>query len=117
MLDQKNAENLVEIARHPESNPSTRISACALIYKCSLLPANEVLSILQATVDDFRCKDGNRIKAYELMDKIDSSRSNETSLTPEQRKAVEQQLLSEYLDVETDASSREVQKPADIQEV
>ena len=69
MLDSKNSQLLVEIAQCKETVPSTRVSACSLIYKCSLLPASEVLSILEDTIGDYRCKDGVKVKALELMDK------------------------------------------------
>lgn len=110
MLDQKNSDLLVEIARNRDTAPTTRISACSLIYRASLLPASEVLGILQETIDDYRCKDGPKVKALDLMDKIDSSRSNETTLTSEQQSAIKEQLLAEYLDVETDTGSGKVQE-------
>ena len=68
----------MEIALCKETAPQR--SACSLIYKCSLLPASEVLSILEDTIGDYRCKDGNKVKALELMDKIDNSQSNEKSI-------------------------------------
>lgn len=117
MLDEKNAKLLVEIAQCRETAPSTRISACALIYKCSLLPASEVLSILEETIGDYRCKDGNKVKALDLMDKIDSSKSNEKSIESTDVAAVEKQLMEQYLDVPTHTSSGEVQEQAGVPEV
>ena len=93
MLDAKNAKLLVEIAQCKETTPSTRISACALIHKCSLLPASEVLTILEETIGDYRCKDGNKVRALDLMDKIDSSKSNDKSIEPTDIAAVEKQLM------------------------
>ncbi len=117
MLDAKNAKLLVEIALNSETVPSTRISACSLIYKCSLLPASEVLSILEDTIGDYRCKDGNKVKALELMDKIDNSQSNEKSIESTDVAAVEKQLMEQYLDVPTHTSSGEVQEQAGVPEV
>jgi len=117
MLDAKNAKLLVEIALNSETVPSTRISACSLIYKCSLLPASDVLSILENTIGDYRCKDGNKVKALELMDKIDSSKSNEKSIESTDVAAVEKQLMEQYLDVPTHTSSGEVQEQAGVPEV
>jgi hypothetical protein len=117
MLDAKNAKLLVEIALNSETVPSTRISACSLIYKCSLLPASDVLSILEDTIGDYRCKDGNKVKALELMDKIDSSKSNEKSIESTDVAAVEKQLMEQYLDVPTLTSSGEVQEQAGVPEV
>lgn len=117
MLDKKNSRLLVEIAQCKETTPSTRISACALIYKCSLLPASEVLSILEDTIGDYRCKDGNKVKALDLMDKIDNSQSNEKSIESTDVAAVEKQLMEQYLDVPTHTSSGEVQEQAGVPEV
>lgn len=117
MLDKKNSRLLVEIAQCKETTPSTRISACALIYKCSLLPASEVLSILEDTIGDYRCKDGNKVKALDLMDKIDNSQSNEKSIESTDVAAVEKQLMEQYLDVPTHSSSGEVQEQAGVPEV
>lgn len=117
MLDAKNAKLLVEIALNSETVPSTRISACSLIYKCSLLPASEVLTILEDTIGDYRCKDGNKVKALELMDKIDNSQSNEKSIESTDIAAVEKQLMEQYLDVPTHTSSGEVQEQAGVPEV
>lgn len=117
MLDAKNAKLLVEIALNSETVPSTRISACSLIYKCSLLPASDVLSILEDTIGDYRCKDGNKVKALELMDKIDNSQSNEKSIESTDVVAVEKQLMEQYLDVPTHTSSGEVQEQAGVPEV
>jgi hypothetical protein len=117
MLDAKNAKLLVEIALNSETVPSTRISACSLIYKCSLLPASDVLSILEDTIGDYRCKDGNKVKALELMDKIDNSQSNEKSIESTDVAAVEKQLMEQYLDVPTHTSSGEVQEQAGVPEV
>ena len=117
MLDAKNAKLLVEIALNSETVPSTRISACSLIYKCSLLPTSDVLSILEDTIGDYRCKDGNKVKALELMDKIDNSQSNEKSIESTDVAAVEKQLMEQYLDVPTHTSSGEVQEQAGVPEV
>jgi hypothetical protein len=117
MLDAKNAKLLVEIALNSETVPSTRISACSLIYKCSLLPASDVLSILEDTIGDYRCKDGNKVKALELMDKIDNSQSNEKSIESTDVAAVEKQLMEQYLDVPTHTSSGEVQEQAGVPEI
>lgn len=117
MLDAKNAKLLVEIALNSETVPSTRISACSLIYKCSLLPASDVLKILEDTIGDYRCKDGNKVKALELMDKIDSSKSNEKSIESTDVAAVEKQLMEQYLDVPTHTSTGEVQEQAGVPEV
>lgn len=117
MLDAKNSKLLVEIALNSETVPSTRISACSLIYKCSLLPASEVLKILEDTIGDYRCKDGNKVKALELMDKIDNSQSNEKSIESTDVAAVEKQLMEQYLDVPTHTSSGEVQEQAGVPEV
>ena len=117
MLDAKNSKLLVEIAQCKETTPSTRISACALIHKCSLLPASEVLTILEDTIGDYRCKDGNKVKALDLMDKIDSSKSNEKSIESTDIAAVEKQLMEQYLDVPTHTSSGKVQEQAVLPEV
>lgn len=117
MLDKKNSKLLVEIALCRETVPSTRISACSLIHRCSLLPASEVLSILEDTIGDYRCKDGNKVKALELMDKIDSSKSNEKSIESKDIEAVEKQLMEQYLDVPTHSSTGKVQEQAGVQEV
>ena len=117
MLDEKNAKLLVEIALCRETAPSTRISACSLIHKCSLLPASDVLSILEDTIGDYRCKDGNKVKALDLMDKIDSSQSNEKSIESKDVAAVEQQLMEQYLNVTTHSSSRKVQEQDSLPEV
>lgn len=117
MLDAKNAKLLVEIALNSETVPSTRISACSLIYKCSLLPASDVLKLLEDTIGDYRCKDGNKVKALELMDKIDSSKSNEKSIESTDVAAVEKQLMEQYLDVPTHTSTGEVQEQAGVPEV
>ena len=117
MLDAKNSKLLVEIALCKETAPSTRISACSLIHRCSLLPASEVLSILEDTIGDYRCKDGVKVKALELMDKIDSSKSNEKSIESTDIEAVEKQLMEQYLDVPTHTSSGEVQEQAGVPEV
>ena len=117
MLDKKNSKLLVEIAQCKETVPSTRVSACSLIYKCSLLPASEVLTILEDTIGDYRCKDGVKVKALELMDKIDSSKSNEKSIESTDVAAVEKQLMEQYLDVPTHTSSGEVQEQAGVPEV
>lgn len=117
MLDKKNSKLLVEIAQCKETVPSTRVSACSLIYKCSLLPASEVLTILEDTIGDYRCRDGVKVKALELMDKIDSSKSNEKSIESTDVAAVEKQLMEQYLDVPTHTSSGEVQEQARVPEV
>ena len=117
MLKAENSKLLVEIALNSDSKPSTRISACDLIYKISLLPASEIIRILQETIDDYRCTDSYKVKALALMDKVDDSRSNENDITPDDREAVEQQLLSEYLDVKTDSNTGEVQEPRQLPQV
>lgn len=104
MIKEQNKTLLVEIARNPDSSPNNRVDACKLIHKCGLLPASEVLSILQETVDDSRSKDNVVIKAISLMNEIDNSAKEHEELSPEQKEIVEETLLKEYLDVSKDST-------------
>ena len=70
MLDGKNTELLVEIAKNQDTPSAVRVSACTLIYQLSALPAKEILEILQETIDDSRTKSGVQVKAMALMTRL-----------------------------------------------
>lgn len=104
MLSEANKTRLVEIARNPDSAPGNRVDACKLIYKCGILPASEVTSILQQTIDNYRSKDNIIIKAINLMNEIDNSTGQEKELSPEQREIVEKSLMEQYLECPSEQS-------------
>lgn len=104
MLREANKARLVEIARNPDSAPANRVDACKLITKCGLLPASEVLSILQCVIDDYRSKDNVIIKAMAMMDIIEDSAEDKQELSEEQTQIVENALLKEYLECPSEQS-------------
>ena len=97
MLDGKNTELLVEIAKNQDSPSAVRVSACNLIYQLSALPAKEILEILQETIDDSRTKSGVQVKAMTLMDKINNSTGLEPELRSEDEELVTTKLMEKYL--------------------
>lgn len=97
MLDGKNTELLVEIAKNQDSPSAVRVSACNLIYQLSALPAKEILEILQETIDDSRTKSGVQVKAMALMDKINNSTGLEPELRSEDEELVKTKLMEKYL--------------------
>lgn len=97
MLDGKNTELLVEIAKNQDTPSAVRVSACTLIYQLSALPAKEILEILQETIDDSRTKSGVQVKAMALMDKINNSTGLEPELRSEDEELVKTKLMEKYL--------------------
>ena len=97
MLDSKNTELLIEIARNPDTPSATRVSACTLIYRLSAIPAKEILDILQETICDSRTKSGIQVKAMDLMDKINNSTGIEPELNSEDEELVKTKLMEKYL--------------------
>lgn len=97
MLDSKNTELLITIARNHDTPPASRVSACGLLYKLSAIPAKEIIEILQETIDDFRTKCGIQVKAMELIDKINNSTGQEPELSSEDEELVKTKLMEKYL--------------------
>ena len=97
MLDSRNTKMLVKIACNPDSSGATRVNACTLINQLSALPAKEIIEILQETIDDYRTKDGVRVKAMALIDKINSSTGIEPELRSEDVDSVKTKLMEKYL--------------------
>ena len=97
MLDSKNTDTLIEIARDKESGAATRVSACTLINQLSALPTKELLEILQETIDDYRTKAGVKVKAMALIDKINSSTGMEPELRSEDAASVKTKLMEKFV--------------------
>lgn len=97
MLDSKNTQILVEIARNPDAGGATRVNACTLLNQLSAISAKEILSILQETIDDYRTKDSVRVKAMALIDKINNSTGLEPELTSEDVTDIKTKLMEQYL--------------------
>lgn len=97
MLDSKNTDLLITIARNPDTPPASRVSACGLLYKLSAIPAKEIIEILQETIDDSRTKSGIQVKAMELIDKINNSTGQEPELSSEDEALVKTKLMEKYL--------------------
>lgn len=97
MLDSKNTELLVKIARNLDTPPASRVSACSLIYRLSAIPAKEIIEILQETIDDHRTKSGVQVKAMDLIDKINNSTGQEPELRSEDEEIVKTNLMEKYL--------------------
>lgn len=97
MLDSKNTDVLVDIARNSDTPAATRVSACTLIYRLSAIPAKEVIAILQETIDDSRTKSGVKVKAMDLIDKINTNTGHEPELRSEDEALVKTKLMEKYL--------------------
>lgn len=97
MLDSKNTELLVRIARTPDTPPASRVSACSLIYRLSAIPAKEIIEILQETIDDDRTKSGVQVKAMDLIDKINNNTGHEPELRSEDEEIVKTKLMEKFL--------------------
>ena len=97
MLDNKNTELLIKIAQNPDTPPASRVSACTLIYRLSAMPAKEVIAILQETIDDYRTKAGVKVKAMDLIDKINTNTGHEPELRSEDEELVKTKLMEKYL--------------------
>jgi hypothetical protein len=97
MLDSRNTDILISIAQNPDSSAATRVNACTLINQLSALPAKEIIEILQDTIDDLRTKDGVRVKAMALIDKINSSTGIEPELRSEDVDDIKTKLMEKYL--------------------
>ena len=97
MLDSKNTQLLVEIARDRDTPSASRVSACSLIYRLSAIPAKEIIEILQETIDDRRTKSGVQVKAMDLIDKINNSTGHEPELRSEDEEIVITNLMEKYL--------------------
>lgn len=97
MLDSKNTDVLIDIARNHDTPAATRVSACTLIYRLSAIPAKEVIAILQETIDDSRTKSGVKVKAMDLIDKINNTTGHEPELRSEDEELVKTKLMEKYL--------------------
>ena len=97
MLDSKNTDTLIEIARDRDAGAATRVNACTLINQLSALPTKELLEILQETIDDYRTKAGVKVKAMALIDKINSSTGMEPELRSEDAESVKTNLMEKFL--------------------
>ena len=97
MLDAKNTELLIEIARRHDTPAATRVAACSLIYGLSALPAKEIIGILQETIDDHRTKAGVQVKAMDLINKINNTTGQEPELKSEDEELVKTKLMEKYL--------------------
>lgn len=97
MLDSKNTDVLISIARDSDTPPATRVSACTLIYRLSAIPAKEVIAILQETIDGYRTKAGVKVKAMDLIDKINTNTGHEPELRSEDEELVKTKLMEKYL--------------------
>ena len=97
MLDGKNTDLLIKIARNRDTPAATRVSACTLLNRLSALPAKEIIAILQETIDDHRTKSGVQVKAMDLIDKINSNTGLEPELNSEDVSSVEQKLMEQFL--------------------
>lgn len=97
MLDSKNTDTLIEIARDKDSGAATRVNACTLINQLSALPTKEILEILQETIDDYRTKAGVKVKAMALIDKINSSTGMEPELRSEDVESVKTKLMEKFV--------------------
>jgi hypothetical protein len=97
MLDVKNTELLINIARNGSTPAATRVSACTLLNRLSAMSAKEITAILQETIDDHRTKSGVQVKAMDLIDKINSNTGLEPELNSEDAKSVEQKLMEQFL--------------------
>lgn len=97
MLDGKNTDLLIGIARNRDTPAATRVSACTLLYRLSSLPAKEIISILQETIDDYRTKAGVQVKAMDLIDKINNTTGLEPELRSEDENIVTTNLMEKYL--------------------
>jgi uncharacterized protein (UPF0147 family) len=97
MLDSKNTDVLIDIARDNDTPAATRVSACTLIYRLSAIPAKEVIAILQETIDDSRTKSGVKVKAMDLIDKINTNTGHEPELRSEDETLVKTKLMEKYL--------------------
>lgn len=97
MLDSKNTDVLIDIARDHDTPAATRVSACTLIYRLSAIPAKEVIAILQETIDDSRTKSGVKVKAMDLIDKINNTTGHEPELRSEDEELVKTKLMEKYL--------------------
>lgn len=97
MLDKSTTENLIQIARDKDTTGASKVSACALIYELSALPANDILAILQQVIDNPKSKSGIIIKAMALMNKINNTAGREPELNSEDIKRVKTNLEHRYL--------------------
>lgn len=97
MLDKRNSDTLVDIARNSDSPPATRVEACKLLYEISYIPAKEVVDILQETIDDDRTKSGVKVKAMALINRINNSTGTEPELRSEDIADVKTKLLEQFV--------------------
>lgn len=97
MLDSRNSELLIQIAKDKDTTSATRVYACALLNRLAALPAKEILAILQDTIDDPITKSGVQVKAMDLIDKINSSTGQEPELSSEDEELVKTKLMEKYL--------------------
>lgn len=97
MLDRTNTQTLQRIARNSDTPPNARVSACALVYRLSALSAKELEGILQCIIDDNRTKEGVKVKALDLLDKVSNSSNKEPELLSEDVDSVKTELMEEYL--------------------
>lgn len=97
MLDSKNTNTLIGIARNSDSPPATRVEACKLLYEISAIPAKEVIDILQETIDDSRTKSGVQVKAMALINKINNTSGTEPELRSEDIEDVKTSLMEKFV--------------------
>lgn len=97
MLDKENIELLNGIAEDRDTPAASRVSACALMYRLSAIPAKGILSILNDVINDYRTKSGIKVKALDLIDKINSTAGQEPELNSEDVDSVKTQLMEQFL--------------------
>lgn len=97
MLDGKNTDLLIDIAKNRDTPAATRVSACTLLYRLSAIPAKDIIAILQETIDYYRTKSGVQVKAMDLIDKINNTTGIEPELRSEDEEVVKTNLLEKYL--------------------
>lgn len=97
MLDKSNTASLIEIAKDKDTTGASRVSACALLYRVSALPANDILAILQQVIDNPKSKSGIIIKAMDLIDKINNTTGREPEINSEDIEHVKTKLEHRYL--------------------
>ena len=97
MLDVRNTTTLIETIRNPDTPGNARVQGCALVHRLSALPAKDIISILQETIDDSRTTAAVLVKAMDLLDKISNSTGKEPELRSEDVDGVKTQLREKYL--------------------
>lgn len=97
MLDVRNTTTLVDLIRNSDTPGNARVQGCSLAYKLSALPAKDIISILQETIDDSRSTAAVQVKAMDLIDKISNSTGQEPELRSEDEDIVMTQLKEKYL--------------------